>query len=112
MFLPHLSRCGAPQVPAASVAVPVCPVPVIVSKQRHPRLDRGCVLDCRFDERCQWIPFSYHSTVADAVRAFDALPHHCVWGDMETRWRILAHELDLGEYGPLAVRQPEPVDVV
>ena len=103
MFLAHIKTDVRADVPQ----VPTLPIPLVVSKQRHPRIDRGCCLDVRWGTGSQWLPFSYHSDVADAVRGFEDLPAYCVWGDMSDRWRIVAHELDLDAFEPLATRQPE-----
>jgi hypothetical protein len=100
MFLPHI----VPDVRADVPQVPALPVPLVVSRNRHPRLDRGSALQVKHGET--WFDYCYHDNATDAVRAFERPRYGCVGPEC---WRVLCHELDLGELEPLAVRQPEPV---
>lgn len=93
-FLPH-----EPQ-PAAAVS----PIPIVISRQRHPSIDRGACLDVLCGS--SWLPYSYHENAAAAVSAFNAFG----WSDRQEpeRWRVLCHALELGEFESVAISQPEP----
>lgn len=104
MFLPHIAarqRAEESQLPAADA---VSPIPIVISRQNHPRIDRGSSLQVQHGE--SWFSFSYHDNAADAVAAFQRPMHGVVGPEF---WRVLCHELDLVEFQPVAIRQPAEV---
>lgn len=113
MFLPHIvarQRAAAAAAAAAAEplqvpAGPVSPVAIVISRQCHPRIDRGTALQVL--QGSTWLSFSYAHNAAESVAAFNAFG----WRDRQEpeRWRILCHELDLGEFQPVAIRQPAEV---
>lgn len=105
MFLPHI-QTAEPAPVIVSPAI-VSPIPIIVSRRTSPNLDRGCCLDVLSGN--SWFPVSFHHTIGDAIKAFHALPYHFLWGNVQERWRILCHRLDLGEFATVATEQPQDV---
>ena len=106
MFLPHIvtrERAAAAepfQVPAG----PVCTVPIVISRNVHPRIDRGAALQVKHG--VTWFDYSYHENAAAAVLEFNRPKYGVVGPEF---WRVLCHELDLMEFQPVAIRQPDEV---
>ncbi len=103
MFLPHLTAIN----PTAAEPAPriVSPIPIVISRQNHSRLDRGAVLDVLVGKT--WLCHSFHNNGPAALKRFENLPSHELWGDPEKRFRVLCHRLDLKELATIA-QEPAP----
>lgn len=101
MFLPHIQT----QPAAEPAPVVVSPVPIVISRNHKPTTDRDACIDVLCGD--SWLPLSYHDNATTAVDAFHRMSRFDKWGNVEERFRILCHVLDLNEFESIAIEQPK-----
>jgi hypothetical protein len=101
MFLPHLTSNNATAEPASGI---VSPIPIVISRQTHSRIDRGAVLDVL--NGSTWLIHSFYDNGPAALAGFNNLSRIELWGNPAERFRVLCHRLDLQELEPIAQEQP------
>ena len=104
MFLPHLTSNNATAAEPAPVIV--SPIPIVISRQKHTRIDRGAVLYVL--NGSTWLIHSFYENGPAALAGFKKLSPIELWGNPAERFRVLCHRLDLQELEPIAQEQPRP----